>query len=312
MLEIIRYTKDYKNDWDSLVNCSRNGTFLILRDYVDYHADRFTDCSYLFFRNGKVEAVIAGNIDHNCYFSHQGLTYGGIVSSPNIGTQDVVMMFKLLNEELKKTGISEIVYKPVPLIYHRIPAQEDLYALFLNKGEKIGCSISSAIFQNSKLRFIELRRRGIRKSKKELVEIIQSQNLTIFWKILERNLVHKFNTRPAHSIQEIESLSNRFPENIKLYTAEYKGVIIGGTVLYLMKNVVHVQYISATKTGKAIGALDLLFDYLINEEYRHIPVFDFGHSTEKMGNYLNKNLIFQKEGFGGRGVVYETYKYNPY
>jgi len=29
-----------------------------------------------------------------------------------------------------------------------------------------------------------------------------------------------------------------------------------------------------------------------------------------MGMHLNEQLIFQKEGFGGRGVVYETYKYN--
>jgi len=39
------------------------------------------------------------------------------------------------------------------------------------------------------------------------------------------------------------------------------------------------------------------------------PIFDFGHSTEQLGKFLNENLIFQKEGFGGRGVVYEVYKY---
>jgi hypothetical protein len=29
-----------------------------------------------------------------------------------------------------------------------------------------------------------------------------------------------------------------------------------------------------------------------------------------MGNYLNESLIFQKEGFGGRGVVYNIYELN--
>jgi hypothetical protein len=29
-----------------------------------------------------------------------------------------------------------------------------------------------------------------------------------------------------------------------------------------------------------------------------------------MGRYLNNALIFQKEGFGGRGIVYEIYEYN--
>jgi hypothetical protein len=77
-----------------------------------------------------------------------------------------------------------------------------------------------------------------------------------------------------------------------------------------MEKVVRVQYISANEEGKKLGALDLLFNHLINEKYADIPYFDFGPSTEKMGHILNENLIFQKEGFGGRGLVYETYSYN--
>ena len=76
-----------------------------------------------------------------------------------------------------------------------------------------------------------------------------------------------------------------------------------------MENIIHVQYISASEQGKALGALDLLFDELINCTFSHIPLFDFGQSTENSGLLLNNNLIFQKEGFGGRGVVYDIYKY---
>ena len=35
--------------------------------------------------------------------------------------------------------------------------------------------------------------------------------------------------------------------------------------------------------------------------------FDFGVSTEQRGSYLNEGLIFQKEGFGGRAICYDTY-----
>lgn len=76
-----------------------------------------------------------------------------------------------------------------------------------------------------------------------------------------------------------------------------------------MDPVVHTQYISANLEGKEIGALDLLFDYLINTEYSNYKIFDFGQSTENNGIYLNESLIFQKEGFGGRGVVYDIYEY---
>ena len=47
-LSVVRYTSDQKIVWDSFVAASRNGTFLFMRDYMDYHADRFTDYSLMF------------------------------------------------------------------------------------------------------------------------------------------------------------------------------------------------------------------------------------------------------------------------
>ncbi len=310
MIEIVKYSSELKRKWDDFIHISRNGTFLFLRDYMDYHADRFADCSYLFLRKGNIEAVLPGNRVDNSFFSHQGLTHGGLITSNKTSVSGVIEMFYLLNRALTEDGVQEVIYKPVPLIYHSIPSQEDIYALFLHKAEKIGCQISSVIFQSNKPRFSELRRRGVQKSIKENVEIIVSNDLAAFWEILENNLINKFKLKPTHSLEEIKLLYSRFPDNIKLYVAVHEGIIIAGTVVYLKKNVVKVQYIAASETGKQIGALDLLFDKLIHEEFQQFQFFDFGVSTESMGNYLNQNLIFQKEGFGGRGVVYETYKYN--
>lgn len=310
MLEIIRYTNEYKKQWNDLITISRNGTFLFNRDYMDYHSDRFNDCSFLFLRKGKLEAIMPGNLDNACLYSHQGLTYGGLVTSSKLSITEVVEIFDILNIKLRSMGVQSIIYKPVPIIYHFIPAQEDIYALFLNKADKIGCNISSTIFQKNKLRFNESRRSGIRKSLREGVSISESKDFSAFWNILEDNLLNKYSIKPVHTLQEIQLLESRFPNNIKLYLAKHNDEIVAGTVLYIMNNIVHVQYISANGNGKDIGALDFLFDKIINEIYKSIPIFDFGQSTEKMGKYLNENLIFQKEGFGGRGIVYEIYKYN--
>lgn len=54
----------------------------------------------------------------------------------------------------------------------------------------------------------------------------------------------------------------------------------------------------------------MLFNHIINEVYANRCIFDFGKSTEQAGAFLNRNLIFQKEGFGGRGVCYDTYEYD--
>jgi len=309
MFEIKRYTSDLKSDWDSFIQKSKNGTFLLLRDYMDYHSDRFDDSSFLFYKKNRLEAVIPGNIKDKTFFSHQGLTYGGLIQSTKLSTIDVLTIFTILNQNLQDIGIERVVYKPIPLIYHQIPAQEDIYALFKLNAVKIGCNISSTIFQDNKIRFNELRRRGVKKSSNTGVTIVESNQFDTFWLILNQNLENKYNKKAVHSLDEINALKDTFPNNIKLYTALKDNETIAGVVLYLTESVVHVQYIAANEHGKSLGALDYLFNHLINDNLFTIKIFDFGQSTEDMGKYLNENLIFQKEGFGGRGIIYEVYEY---
>ena len=45
--EIKRYSDRCKDEWDDFVRDSRNGTFLFMRGYMDYHADRFADFSLM-------------------------------------------------------------------------------------------------------------------------------------------------------------------------------------------------------------------------------------------------------------------------
>ena len=115
---------------------------------------------------------------------------------------------------------------------------------------------------------------------------------------------------PVHSLSEIEMLKARFPHNIRLFTAQLGGKVLGGTVVYEYGNVAHTQYISASLEGKKLHALDLLFDKLIHEVYQDKAWFDFGKSTEQQGTILNESLIYQKESFGGRAVCYDWYEWD--
>ncbi|MFN8240003.1 MAG: GNAT family N-acetyltransferase [Bacteroidales bacterium] len=310
MMELRKYEQGLKGSWDLFVKESKNGTFLFLRDYMDYHSDRFEDCSYLVFNKDRIEALIPGNINGSTFYSHQGLTYGGLIQSGDLKTSEVLEIFKELNNILVATGIDDVIIKPVPYIYHKIPAQEEIYALFINNAVKIACFISTTIIQSNKIRFSELRRRGVKKALKSGFTVEESANYEFFWPILNENLGARYSTSSVHTLSEIKKLGEIFPDNIKLYIVRSGEEILGGTVLYLSPNIVHVQYIAAGEKGKREGALDLLFDTLVNNIYLHIPVFDFGHSTTNGGRELNEGLIFQKEGFGGRGVVYDTYKYS--
>ncbi|MGB9979538.1 hypothetical protein [Methanobacterium sp.] len=48
MIKIKRYEAEEKERWDNFVKNSKNGVFFSLRDYMEYHADRFEDHSLLF------------------------------------------------------------------------------------------------------------------------------------------------------------------------------------------------------------------------------------------------------------------------
>ena len=102
-------------------------------------------------------------------------------------------------------------------------------------------------------------------------------------------------------------MKSLFPNDIRLFVAKADDRIVAGTLVYETSQVAHAQYIAASKEGRAVGALDGLFCYLINEVFAEKKYFDFGISTEQGGRYLNEGLAFQKEGFGARAVVYDTY-----
>lgn len=309
MMELKRYQKSNKKEWDNFIDKSRFDTFLFKRDFMDYHADRFNDCSFMFYRKGKLAAILPGNVANKTWYSHQGLTYGGLITSNKISINDVLEIFENLNNELRANNIEEVIYKPTPHIYHIYPSEEDLYALFTLKAEKIACNLSTTILLENRIPFIESRKSGIRKALREGLSVIEHRDFSSFWSLLEENLEKTHGVKPVHSLQEIHKLKDAFPNNIRLFCTVSKGSVIGGSLLFIMRNRVHVQYISSNETGKELGALDLLFHELINGHFTHFQSFDFGHSTEKNGYLLNNGLIFQKEGFGGRGVVYEIFKY---
>ena len=99
-----------------------------------------------------------------------------------------------------------------------------------------------------------------------------------------------------------------FPRNIRLYIVRHEKRIVAGVIIFECRRVAHVQYIASGEEGRTYGALDLLFRHLINERYKQFDYLDLGTSNENDGRVLNEGLIFQKEGFGGRAVCYDTYE----
>lgn len=306
-VEVTQYSSEYKPQWDSFISAAKNGVFLFNRDYMEYHKDRFTDHSLLFFSNHKLVGLLPANLVGDALQSHGGLTFGGVISSYQMKTPLMLAIFKALIQHCKAHGIKEVVYKPVPYIYQSIPADEDLYALFLNNAKIAARNVSSCIALACSNRFDSNRNDNIRKAKNNNLTVEQSADYDSFMKIEEEALIERHGVKPVHSIDEIKLLAQRFPDNIKLFASFKDGEMLAGVIMYESKNVAHMQYAANSKAGWGLGAQDIIEDYLINQHYIDKKYFDFGISTENLGQVLNLGLIKRKENFGANAVVYDTY-----
>ncbi|MCL5950042.1 MAG: GNAT family N-acetyltransferase, partial [Candidatus Bathyarchaeota archaeon] len=172
--------------WDNFVSASKNATFLLLRNYMDYHCDRFVDHSLLFHRDDQLVALMPANIVGDVLYSHAGLTYGGILSGYDMTAPLMLSIFEELKNHCQSQGIKKIVYKAIPSMYHSAPSEEDLYALFRSEAKLIGRNLSSCIFLPERRRFNKKRREAVTKAKNHNVIVKQSFDFGGFMDKLSR------------------------------------------------------------------------------------------------------------------------------
>ena len=311
MFEIRRYTAELADEWNAFVATSKNATFLFDRRYMDYHSDRFEDYSLMVYFKSELYALLPANRVADTLYSHQGLTYGGLLMTSDGKTALVRDAFVAVNAFLRQEGFRRVIYKHIPWIYASLPAEEDLFALNnVCRAQICSRDVATVVMLRRRLPLSELRRRCVKKAQKAGVVIQKIQDLSVFWPLLEANLRARYNARPVHSLEEITLLRSRFPQQIRLFVACKDGRVIGGTLLFICGQTVKTQYISANDEGRRVGALDLLFTTLLDRcSENGMEYFDFGTSNRPDNDDLNDSLIFQKEGFGGRAVCYDTYEY---
>ena len=308
-MQVTKYEGNRKLEWDNFVKSSKNGHFFFYRDYMEYHSDRFQDFSLIIYNNkGNIMALLPASIDGDTVISHGGLTFGGFVSASKMTAAKMLDVFDNVKQFLKNAGVRIFIYKCMPAIYNKYPSDEDLYALFRNNAELYRRDVSFSIYQPDRLGYQEQRKRAVKKGYRHQYILHESSKYEEYIALLDKILMKYHGTHPVHNVNELRLLAEKFPYNIKLYTAENKGRIEAGTVLFLQSGVVHTQYLANSDEGRKNGALDCLLDWLITDVYKDKTWFDFGISCEQEGRYLNEGLAAQKEGFGARAVVHDFYR----
>jgi hypothetical protein len=307
------YSPQKQREWDAFIEKSKNAHFMHQRNYMDYHADRFKDCSLILRSVEKgVVAVFPANIADGIVYSHQGLSFGGVLVGKRATMVSVAQYFDAISSYLKKNyKVSKVIYKRVPDFYNTFPSQEDLYALFRIGAKVIHRDISSLIKLDSRLGYTRGRKWSINKAKKAGVVVSEVTQIECFWDLVTSVLHERHDVKPVHNVQEIALLMHKFPHRIRCFVAQHPdSTLLAGTLIYETDLVAHTQYLANSALGRKVGALDYLLDVLISFIYKDKAYFDFGISTKNNGLILNEGLITQKESFGARGVVYDCYKWD--
>lgn len=306
-MEIRRYSPEMAETWNAFNRRARNGHFLFDRGFIDYHADRFTDGSRVIVEDGEVVALLPLNLSGDEAWSHQGLTFGGLIAD-GAGAAQTLAILDACAGQLAAEGAAALTYKVQPWIYPRAPAQEDLYWLFRRDAALVRRDVSAAIDTRARGHVSSRRARGARKARQAGLAFGRSQNWAGYWRLLEAVLAGRHGAAPVHSLAEIELLAARFPDEIALFTATAGADLQAGVVIFRSTQVAHAQYIAVGEDGRETGALDGLFEHLIGAHAATHRYFDFGISNTDGGRVLNEGLMCQKEEFGASALTHDVYR----
>jgi hypothetical protein len=306
--DVRRYSSDDQAAWDAFAAASRSGYFLFQRRYMEYHADRFADQSLLAYDGARLAALLPANREGDTLVSHGGLTFGGFLTDRSMSTRRMLELFSTVRAYLREEGIASWIYKVVPHVYHRIPAEEDLYALYREGAQLIRRDASAAIRLDARPPYSKGRRAALKVAQRTGLTVQQSDDFQSFMALQSAVLEARYGAEPVHTPDELALLAERFPDDITLQTATLEGRLLAGVVVYESPVVARAQYIAVSEEGRDVHALDEIIDTLLAAYAGSKQWWDFGASTRDSGRYLNESLIRNKESYGARAVVYDQYR----
>ncbi len=266
IFSVRQYQESDYAKWNTFIGQAKNATFLFHRDFMDFHKDRFEDYSLIVLDEDKWVGVLPANKVGSEVFSHQGLTYEGLVYSFKIKGKKVEQLLDCLLSFFNDDGIQFFYVKQMPAFYTSGGNVEiDFFLLkkgaFLERKEMnlaVNLTVPLTISKSKLMHF--------RKTERFHLQLLEETELDSFWElVLEPKLLEKYNAKPVHTLKEIAKLSRMFPQNIKQFSVYYEGMIIAGVTLFENETVVKSQYGATTKKGEELRALDFAFITLIEK-----------------------------------------------
>jgi hypothetical protein len=314
-MDIVPYDPSRKEEWDSFVLRSNNGTMFQLQQFLGYHPEgRFPFHHLMFYKDGQLQAVLPGGLDLNIFESPVGASYGSFVIG-DINFTETLEIIDSFEDYCWRKGIREVFLTAAPFIYQNEYSHNLDYALlyrgFTYQRHYISHAIKLTPDENLLGGFQSTARRYIRQAlRNESVSVERSDRYDLFHPILVENK-KKHNASPTHSLEDLKVLYSLIPERLQLFLIRYKGDVVGGSLMF-----------------KANRRVSLCFYNMLLYEYQHVrPIylamyealkwsieegfeyFDIGVSQDtRAENPMTPslNLIYFKEKFNAHGILRST------
>ena len=98
-VHVVAYASERRRQWDDFVRAAKNGHFMFVRDYMDYHADRFPDASLMFYdESDRLIGLLPATARDGVVSSHAGLSFGGVVSDASMKAELMLRLCKNRDE----------------------------------------------------------------------------------------------------------------------------------------------------------------------------------------------------------------------
>jgi hypothetical protein len=314
-MEIIRYTEEWKEEWDKFVLESNNGTMFHMQKFLDYHEPgKFKFDHLIFLDKGNIIALLPGSIIDGMFESPIGASYGSIVTK-DITFSRAMEIVEALIDYGKKNGIKEFMLTAAPMIYEEYPNQSLDYAMLWQGFSYKLHYISSAIKLDPQRdiieRFSPTIRRNIRKTFRDFkLRVEVNDNYEEFYPILLENKA-RHGVKPTHSLRDLYRLKELLPDYLKLFMVYDGDNPIGGSLMfYPNKNVALCFYNMLKYEFAHLKPIQrVMYEVVKDATERGYKYVDIGVSQDtKADNPMtpSMSLIEFKEKFDAKAIMRNT------
>lgn len=249
-------------------------------------------------------AILPGMASHDIFFSHKGISFGGFAFHPKVKSAQMETIFGQTARYLKYNGLEKCWYRPQPSWYH---PTADGYFLFKAGARIADANLSYVIDMTVPLNFNSNRKRNLKKVQPLLIN--DSSKIESFYEMLTNELSEKYNAKPVHTLEELKTLMRYFPDNIKLFSAQFGSNEVGHILVFLFNHVIKCQYIISNPLGNQLEAITQLISFLFQKYNKSHVYLDLGTASTSTGD-LNDDLVRFKESVGGKPMPILTYELN--